>query len=151
LYIADSSLLLNMTEKAMIPTLTAEEIRSAGPLMTPDERAKVLKQIDDMYSAMGYSEDEIVKLPLKYVVKIAQVSSESTMSACIKYLEKVPDSLKAYLVANILPEDYQKEEIIARNLSKCMADVQAMKQELKAMREIVDSLVVDKPGDEDGD
>ena len=90
-----------------------------------------------------------MKLPLKYVVKIAQVSSESTMSACIKYLEKVPDSLKAYLVANVLPEDYQKEEVIIRNVYRLMADVQAVKQELKAMRELVDSLIVDKPGDED--
>lgn len=138
-----------MSEKSIIPTLSAEEIRSAGPLLSPDERAKVLKQIDDMYTSLGYQEDEIVKLPLKYVVKIAQVSSESTMSACIKYLDKVPDSLKAYLISNVLPEDYQKEEVIIRNVSKLMADVQAVKQELKAMRELVDSLIVDKPGDED--
>lgn len=121
--------------------VTPQEIQQAKPILNPDERAAVLAQIQKFYDDLGYNEDEIIKMPLKNLVKMSQVASEATMSALGKYLQNVPEALKAYLVANVLPEDYRNEVALSREVNRLSNELKALRQEVNAVKQIVNDSV----------
>lgn len=120
--------------------LSQQDIQTAKPVLTPEERAACLKEIDEVYKKLGYNEDEIIKMPLKHIVKASQVASEATLSACIKYLESVPDSLKAYITANVLPEDYRNEIALSREVNRLSNEVRSLRLELTTMKDMLNEL-----------
>ena len=129
--------------------LTKEQIQKAQPVLTPEERAVCLKEIDDIYVKLGYHEDEIIKMPLKHIVKASQVASEATFSACMKYLSDVPDSLKAYITQNVLPEDYRSEVALSREINRLSSEVKSLKIELASVKEIINQMLPGEPDEPD--
>lgn len=141
LYVIESAIM----QPPMPVNLTKEDVKNAKPVLTQDERAAVLKAIDDAYVSLGYHEDEIIKLPLKHIVKASQVASEATFSACMKYLSDVPDSLKAYITQNVLPEDYKHEVAISREINRLTTEVKMLKLELDSIKELMNQMLPGEP------